>query len=234
MHSGMRDPVDLGVKHGVVSSTRSSLVNPEQFNLFEKKAVSQVDLTDVIARRWSGRAFDPGRRVDRNTLIALLEAARWAPSCDGDEPWRYLVWDRCEDPGNWRRAFDCLAEGNQSWARKAPLLMVAIADSLFERDDKANRWGAYDTGAASLSLTLEATFLGLMVHQMGGFDASRLQAAFSVPERYACMAMIAIGYQLPVERIPPELKERECAPRSRKPLSGRFFQGTWGAALKTG
>lgn len=74
--------------------------------------------------------------------------------------------------------------------------------------------------------------MGLMVHQMGGFDAEKLQAAFSIPKRYACMAMIAIGYQLTEARIPAELKRREYAPRTRKPLGERFFQGTWGNAFK--
>lgn len=200
--------------------------------MFEKKAISQVSLADIIARRWSGRAFDPERRVDRNTLIALLEAARWAPSCFGDEPWRYIVWDRFEDRTNWQRAFQCLAEGNQSWAGNAPVLMVSIADSLFERNDKPNRWGPHDTGAASVSLALQATAMGLMVHQMGGFDASKLQVEFSIPERYTCLAMIAIGYQLSEDRIPEEFREREYAPRARKPIGERFFQGAWGMAFK--
>ncbi|MGH8580058.1 MAG: nitroreductase family protein [Gammaproteobacteria bacterium] len=201
--------------------------------MFEKKAISLVDLTDVIARRYSGRAFDPERRVERHALLALLEAARWAPSCFGDEPWRYIVWDRFDDHGGWQRAFECLAAGNQSWAGNAPLLMAAIADSLFERNAKQNRWGAYDTGAASVCLALQATAMRLMVHQMGGFDASKLQTALRVPERYTCLAMIAVGYQLPEERIPAELKEREHAPRARKPIGERFFQGAWGNAVKT-
>jgi len=76
--------------------------------LFEKKAISPVDLKDVIACRWSGRAFDPERRVDRHTLVALLEAARWTPSCFGDEPWRYIVWDRFKD----RRAGSAASNGS--------------------------------------------------------------------------------------------------------------------------
>ncbi len=56
--------------------------------------------------------------------------------------------------------------------------------------------------------------------------------AFRVPERYACLAMIAVGYRLPKERIPAELKEREHAPRH--PIGERFFQGAWGNAFKMG
>jgi len=45
------------------------------------------------------------------------------------------------------------------------------------------------------------------------------------------MAMIAIGYQLPQEAIPEALKEREHAPRMRRPLGKTFFYGRWGEAI---
>ena len=122
------------------------------------------------------------RAVSRDDVIKLLEAARWAPSCFGDQPWRYLVWDRSGDAQAWQRAFDCLVEGNQKWARNAPLLMLSCADGAFAGNDKPNRWGQHDTGMASLSLTMQATELGLMVHQMGGFDDAKARAEFSIPE----------------------------------------------------
>lgn len=195
--------------------------------MFEKRASTAVPVEEIIARRWSGRSYDPARPVEREKLIALLEAARWAPSCFGDEPWRYLIWDRDADPDHWRRAFDCLTEGNRSWAGAAPILMLSVADSVFMKNAKANRWGQHDTGAASMSLALQATALGLMVHQMGGFDAERIRAEFGIPERYACMAAITVGYQLPESAIPDEQREREYAPRARRPLGQSFFRGTW-------
>jgi nitroreductase len=199
--------------------------------MFEKKASTQVEIAPVLAERWSGRAYDPDRPVEREKLIALLEAARWAPSCFGDQPWRFLVWDRFADAETWQRAFDCLSEGNRPWVIRAPLLLLASADRQFT-DGRPNRWGQYDTGAAAMSLSIEATALGLMVHQMGGFDAARIRAEFAIPERYDCMAMIAVGYQLPEALIPEELKEREYAPRSRREIRERFFMGEWEQAFE--
>ncbi|MGQ0658123.1 MAG: nitroreductase family protein [Chromatiales bacterium] len=186
---------------------------------------------ELIAERWSGRAYDPQRQVPRPHLFALLEAARWAPSCFGDEPWRYLIWERQRNAASWQRAFDCLAEGNRSWAQHAPLLMLSTADGTFVKSGKPNRWGQHDTGAASVSLCLQAAALGLMVHQMGGFDAERVRQEFSIPERYAPMAMITVGYQLPADRIPESMREREYAPRARRPLAASFFEGAWGTAV---
>jgi nitroreductase len=198
--------------------------------MFEKRADTEVPIADTLALRWSGRAYDPDRPVERGKLVALLEAARWAPSCFGDQPWRYLLWERQADPERWRRAFECLAEGNRAWVERAPILMLAMADSQFT-DRRPNRWGQYDTGAASMSLSVQATELGLMVHQMGGFDAGKIRAEFAIPERYDCMAMIALGYQLPRDKIPDDLREREFAPRNRRPTAESFFLGEWGKPL---
>lgn len=199
--------------------------------MFEKPPDTAVPIAAVLGRRWSGRAFDPGRPVLREALLALCEAARWAPSCFGDEPWCYLIWDRFADPEAWGRAYATLSEGNRGWADGAPLLVLAAASTVFSRDGRPNRWGRYDTGAASMGLAVQATELGLMVHQMGGFDPERLRQEFAIPETFECMAMIAIGYQLPEDSIPEALREREHAPRSRRPLAERFFIGAWGRGL---
>lgn len=195
--------------------------------MIEKKAITRVPIHDLLASRWSGRAFDAGRMLEREQILALLEAARWAPSCFGDQPWRYVICDKQSNLSAWETALGCLSEGNQGWAQNAPLLMLALADSQFVSRDRANRWGQYDTGAASENLCLQATALGLMVHQMGGFDKDRAAEVFNVPERYEPMAMMAVGYQLSLEAISEEQKERELAERGRRPLSENFFDGTW-------
>jgi nitroreductase len=199
--------------------------------VFKKTIETLEPIHGPIAERWSGRAYDPTRPVDRRQLIALLEAARWSPSCFGDQPWRFIVWDRFADLSNWRRGFDCLAEGNRSWAGDAPVLMLASADSRLTRNGEPNRWGGYDTGAASMALSIQATVFGLMVHQMGGFDAARVAREFAIPDRFQPMAMITVGYQLPRDRIDASVREREETPRSRRPLGESFFLGEWGRGV---
>ena len=198
-----------------------------------KIALTSQVIHDLIARRWSPRAFDKNKPVSRKQLIALLEAARWAPSCFGDEPWCYLVWDRHRDPDSWQKAFECLAEGNQVWVKNAPLLLASIAGSQFARNGKPNRWGQHDTGAASANLVLQAVALGLAAHQMGGFDADKLREKFAIPASYTPMAMIAVGYQADAAFLEGEIKERELAPRARRPLGEKFFDGTWGVPVKS-
>lgn len=200
--------------------------------MLKKPAITQVPIADLIALRWSPRAIDPQKPLERDHLLALLEAARWAPSCYGDQPWRYLFWDRFQDPTAWQQAFECLAEGNQIWVKNAPVLLLSVAVPHFGHNSKPNRWAAHDTGAASENLCLQATALGLVAHQMGGFDADHIRARFDIPADHQCMAMIAVGHPAPAESLPQDLLNKERAARQRRPLEEILFQGHWGKGLQ--
>jgi nitroreductase len=196
--------------------------------MLEKKAVTQTPIHDLLERRWSPRAYDNTKAVSRAQLLALLEAARWAPSCNGDEPWRYLVWNRADDAAGWQQAFDTLSENNRKWCSNVPVLMLSCAGSVFGHSGKPNRHAQHDTGMASLSLSLQAVALGLIAHQMGGFDSDKVRAAFAIPAEYTPMAMIAVGYQADPSVLPEDVKAKELLPRKRKPLGECFFAGGWG------
>ena len=198
----------------------------------DRKAATSVAIHDLLARRWSPRAFDATRPVSREQLASLLEAARWAPSCNGDEPWRYLIGDRAREPNGWQKAFDCLSESNRKWVKNVPLLLLSCAGSIFAHNGKPNRWGQHDTGAASVCLALQGLALGLVVHQMGGFDMEKARAAFCIPEEYTPMAMIAVGYQASPEVLDDETKQKELKARSRKAIATHFYEGTWGTPVR--
>lgn len=191
-----------------------------------KLARTSLPIHELLAQRWSPRAMDPLRRVARDHVLVLLEAARWAPSCFGDEPWRYLTWNRFDNPDGWQRALECLSPGNQYWARHAPVLLASFAACRFS-NGKPNRWGQHDTGAASENLCLQGAALGLVVHQMGGFDRVRLAAAFEVPEQFTPMAMIAVGHPGDPAVLSEKHQATEAAPRQRRPLGELFFAGEW-------
>lgn len=192
-----------------------------------KLATTDTPIHDLIARRWSPRAIDPDKGVAREMILSLLEAARWAPSCFGDEPWRYIVCDRQRDADAWQRAHDCLAPKNRLWAGNAPVLILAVADSRFRANEKPNRWAQYDTGAASENLCLQAVSLGLVVHQMGGFDAAVAHTAFGIPETFTPMAMIAVGYPGTREHLDAQFHEAEYAVRVRRALDETGYAGYW-------
>jgi nitroreductase len=197
-----------------------------------KPAITQVLIDATIAARWSGRAYDAAKPVSHTQIIALLEAARWAPSCFGDEPWRFIVWDKNADAASWQAGFDCLVPGNQAWVKDAPVLLLICADTLFGHNQQANRWAQYDTGAAAENLCLQASSMGLMAHQMGGFDANLAREKFNIPAQFTLMAMVAVGYPADIATLTGDTLTRETAERKRKPLSALFFDATWGQPIK--
>ena len=85
----------------------------------------------------------------------------------------------------------------------------------FIRNDKPNGSAKYDLGAANALLSVQATHLGLNVHQMGGFDRQIAIDNLNIPDTHEPVVMIAVGYPGDPEILPENLKLRELAPRER-------------------
>jgi nitroreductase len=197
----------------------------------EKPAETSYPINPLLRRRWSPRAFQEGRAVEREKIMTLLEAARWAPSCFNDEPRYFLVFDG-SDAGAFEKARGCLTPGN-AWALKAPVLLLSVARETFEQNGKPNRWAQHDTGLATENLLLEAVELGLGAHPMAGYDADRARSEFRIPDGFTPIAMIAIGYPYngKLEQLDEKLRGKEVAPRDRKPIDQFAFAGFWGKSL---
>jgi len=186
-----------------------------------------VALHPLIQERRSPRAF-ADREVAPQTLISLFEAARWSASAANLQPWRFIVAPR-EDRETFERILAVLVPQNAAWANQAPVLALTVAETLNPRGT-LNRHAMHDVGLATQNLTLQATALGLAVHQMGGFDMDRARASFAIPEGFEPVAALAIGYPGDPESLPEPLRSRELAPRARRPLSETVFGPTWGEA----
>ena len=106
--------------------------------------------------------------------------------------------------------------------------MISVARLDFKRNGKPNRHALHDTGQAAANLALQATALELAVHQMAGFDASKAREEFSIPEGFEPVAAIAVGYPGDPEDLPEDLRDKELAPRTRRPLEDFVFGGSWG------
>ncbi|MBS3963553.1 MAG: nitroreductase family protein [Methylomonas sp.] len=195
--------------------------------MLSKPATTAIQLHDIIQNRWSPRAFDPSKPIADDDLTALLEAARWAPSCFNDQPWRFVVCVKHNDDAAWNALLACLAEKNQLWARHAPVLILAVAMRDFGHNGQPNRWSAYDTGAASMGLCLQATALGLIVHQMGGFDADACRLALNLPADCTPMSVLAVGHQAEADTLDDRFRAGETGPRQRAALTERFHFGRW-------
>ncbi len=184
-------------------------------DLSTRSAETSAPLLDVLAQRWSPRSYDTTAPVDEVKLVAALEAARWSPSANNSQPWRFIVARRGTT------AFDTIAANlmgfNQAWAGSAAVLIVALAE-VVDENGAERPWAKYDVGQAVAHLTVQAHHDGLHAHQMGGFVADGLRAAFDIDERFAPISVTALGVLGEPEALPEALREREVAPRRRVDL----------------
>jgi nitroreductase len=192
----------------------------------QKSAPSDFPVHELIRERWSPRAFSD-KPVPPDVLRSIFEAARWAPSSNNEQPWAYLVAIK-NDKENFDKMLSVLVEFNAQWARSAPVLALAEAKLNFAKNNAPNRNAQYDTGAASALLSVEATAQGLAVHQMAGFDPEKARQVFGIPPGWEPIAALAIGYPGDPASLPPPLKDRELAPRTRKPVAEFVMAGQWG------
>lgn len=190
-----------------------------------KPAITAVPLHPVVAERWSPRAFE-ARALPESALVALLEAARWAPSSRNEQPWRIVAVTH-DDPA-FPDALEALSPGNQTWAGRAPWLLAIAARTNIEKDGSANRYAWHDTGIATGQLLAQATALGLSAHVMGGFDAEKLRSALGIPTGHEAVSVVAVGYRASADTLPGDLRDRERAPRARRPLESVAFRGRFG------
>jgi nitroreductase len=175
--------------------------------------------------RWSPRAMS-GQGLSEQDMLSLLEAARWAPSGNNAQPWRILYALR--DTPEFTVFFDMLVPANQVWAKQAGALVVFTSATVSEHNGKPLPTHSFDAGAAWMSLALQGSHMGLVVHGMGGFDREKARQALGIPETYAIEAMAAIGHPAAAETLPEALRERE-KPSPRKPLAEIAFAGKWDA-----
>lgn len=192
-----------------------------------KEASLDFPIHDLLARRWSPYGFSD-QPVSDDDVRSLFEAARWAPSSYNEQPWRFFVATK-SDEEHFATLLSCLVEANQAWAKHAAVLVITATRRLFERNDRVNLACEHDLGLAVANLSVEATARGLAVHQMIGIDRDRARAALSIPDDATPITGIAIGHALPAdERSDDAYRQRDQAPRTRRPLSETVFRGSWG------
>lgn len=193
----------------------------------KKPVESSFPLQELIRERWSPLALT-GKRIPAETLGSLFEAARWAPSSYNEQPWVFLIATQ-DQPDEFQRMASCLVEANRVWAQRAYCLAISCAKLDFARNGKPNRHAYHDVGLATQNLFIQAQSLGIACHPMAGFDPLAARELFQIPANVDPVAAMAIGYQADdLSGLDDGLKQRELAPRIRKPLTDVVYTGTWG------
>lgn len=194
-------------------TTSQQLISSDEI----KRAQTTYPVSPAIRNRWSSRAFQD-TPIAPDTLSLLLEAASWTASSMNEQPWHYVYAHRT-DTEAFAKMVDCLSSGNQPWARNAAILMLSIVRTHFAANGKPNRHAFYDVGAANTTMLLQAAEIGILGHQMGGFDIELAKSVFEIPDGYEPAVFIALGYVADPDTLDEPFRTRELTPRNRMPLS---------------
>jgi len=200
------------------------MLTPDLSATATKIANAEHPIHPLLQQRWSPRAF-AAQPVTTAELLSLLEAARWAPSSGNGQPWHFIVG--ALGTTTHARLAETLNEGNLPWAAAAPVLMLTVA-KLTTSSGRPATYAFYDVGLAVAQLTIQAVAQNLYVHQMGGFQSEKARALFAIPEEFAPVTMLAIGYLGAPAILDARNRERELAPRTRRSLHEFVFETTWG------
>lgn len=125
----------------------------------------------------------------------------------------------------WSSFYELMVDVNQAWAGEAGALVIVISRNRYERNDNEAPTHSFDSGAAWMSLALQARKSGLVTHGMQGFDYGAARALLDLPDEFTVEAMIAIGHPGEIEDLPERYQASE-APSDRKPLREIVFHGS--------
>lgn len=170
-----------------------------------------MDFTELIKRRGSIRGYqsDP---VEEEKLLAVLEAARIAPTAHNNQPFRLIV---IHTQG---REEELSQIYGRPWFTQAPIVIcvVGVPDEGWVRHDDKNYYEV-DVAIAMDHLILAATNLGLGTCWIGAFDPEAAREALGLPDGVVPIAFTPLGY--------PNSEARE---KVRKSLEEIVYYEKWG------
>jgi nitroreductase len=181
----------------------------------------EFEVSPQFLNRWSPRSYTD-QKVSEADLNQILEAARWAPSSNNLQPWRFYV-AKTEAQLEVFKQF--IAPFNRAWTDRVPQMLLLASAKLTPKGDH-NGEHAFDAGTAWGYIALQATLLGLISHAIGGFDRVKARELLHVPDDFELHAVIVIGYQGDKSILSEALQERE-KPNQRNPIADSIIE--WNA-----
>lgn len=175
-----------------------------------------LDIFPLIRERWSPRAFSK-QNVEENKILSLFEAARWSPSASNEQPWRFIIGRKRDE--KYQKIYEALVDWNKEWMNEVPpVLVLNLAKKHSMHSGRVNGTAQYDLGQAVFAMALEAVHLGLIAHQMSGFDHKKIMELLSIPDEYEPVSITAFGYHGDDKQLNEAFYKREHRVRERKPI----------------
>lgn len=174
---------------------------------------------EELSHRWSPRAFSKVE-INPGALARIIDAARFSPSCFNAQPWRFYT----SNNNTFNDYLSLLNEPNQVWAKNASVVGFLVGKKLFEHNGKFNAHYAFDSGAAWMSIVLQAQHEGFHCHGMAGIQKEKIENYLKInTETDDVIMAFVIGKIADKQSLPDNLRDKET-PSARKALDEIWFE----------
>jgi len=180
----------------------------------KQKNKMKTQIAESINNRFSPMIFED-KSISKEQMNSIFGAGTLAASSYNAQPWMFIYGEKGTSDYEELRAL--LSDYNQVWTADAPILILSLARHL---DDKGepNYFALYDLGQAVSSMAIQASHMGLQLHQMGGYDMAKAREVLNIPHEYVTGAIFALGVPGDKSKLEGHFKERAHEPRMRKPI----------------
>lgn len=202
-----------------------------------------TDLMAISRLRHTVRTYDQ-RPVEREKLIAVLEAGQWAPTAVNAQPQRILVLDTDEKLAKvrefctfgWQQKYVDLADECDTPMHDhivlyygAPVVLLVCFDreGCWKHPETGESSGATDATIVATHMMLEAASLGLGSAWISYFDHGKARELLGIPASWEIVCMLYLGYEA------KDAKTHQSLSSSRKPLDETCFFNELPAQGKT-
>jgi len=169
-----------------------------------------MELYEAVNVRRSVRAYRPDA-VGEELLVRILDAGRRAPSGHNRQPWRFVVV-RDEER---RQALAEAAASHNRFIAEAPVVLALLGFLAYEgapAPDERTRgswtWDMYvryNVSIAGAYVTLAAAAEGLGTCWINNYDEDKVRAILKIPEEYALVCLMTLGYPAQTPAAKPRL-----------------------------
>ncbi|MDD5482620.1 MAG: nitroreductase family protein [Kiritimatiellae bacterium] len=157
-------------------------------------------LLPQIQNRYSVRSYQQ-KKVEKEKLRTVLEAARLAPSAKNFQEWRFVV---AQDVAVRRRLM--VAANNQAFVGEAPVVIACCATNVEYKMRCGQLCYPIDLAIAIDHMTLQAVEEGLGTCWVGSFHEDQVKAVLDIPGAIRVVELLTLGYPAdsshPKNRLP--------------------------------
>jgi nitroreductase len=147
-----------------------------------------LDVKQAISERRAYRSLDPVK-ITKDLIKDLAESAQLAPSCNNNQPWRFIF---VHDPEALKRLHATFDRGNE-WMRASSMIIAVASNKEYDCIVKERIYYNFDTGMSVAFLILRATELGLVAHPVAGYNEGMVKEVLGIPNDMIVITLVNIG-----------------------------------------